>query len=215
LKKRRESLQPCLPSNLGISHLQATQRPPLTPGATGTLDLSTSPEMSGSRGGGDAVSLNWNHLPRVDVAENGLRERQHCPWREEFFKLIAILPREGRASHLPAPTVPLHAVLARIGRAAKRGCKYTDAGVTAAQLLLPVIHEIETRHARNPTGQRLTSENCSLDPSFARLKGRRRHFAGRADMKAQKLPCSSSRLDNHLLVSAHEPHFSPGRVCIY
>ncbi len=75
-----------------------------------------------------AVSLNGNPLPRVDVAENRLREHQHCSGREEFFKLIAILPREGRAGHLPAPTVPLHAVLARIGRAAKRGCKYTDAG---------------------------------------------------------------------------------------
>jgi hypothetical protein len=50
--------------------------------------------MSGSEGGGVAVSLNGNPLPRVDVAENGLRERQHCPWREEFFKLIAILPRQ-------------------------------------------------------------------------------------------------------------------------
>ncbi len=57
------------PSDLGIGILQATERPPLTRGATGTLDLSTSPEMSGSRGGGDAVSLNWNHLPRVDEAE--------------------------------------------------------------------------------------------------------------------------------------------------
>ena len=50
--------------------------------------------MSGSEGGGDAVSLNWNHLPRVDKAEDRLRERQHCPGREEFFKLIAILPRQ-------------------------------------------------------------------------------------------------------------------------
>jgi len=50
--------------------------------------------MFGSKGGGVAVSLNGNPLPRVDVAENGLRERQHCPWREEFFKLIAILPRQ-------------------------------------------------------------------------------------------------------------------------
>ena len=108
------------------------------------------PKMFGSKGGGDAVSLNGNPLPRVDVAENGLRERQHCPWREEFFKLIAILPREGRAGHLPAPTVPLHAVLARIGRAAKRGCKYTDAGVAAAQLFLPKIHEIETRRDPDP-----------------------------------------------------------------
>ena len=87
--------------------------------------------MSGSRGGGDAVSLNRNPLPRVDKAEDRLRERQHSPWREEFFKLIAILPRQ-----------TLGEVLARIGRAAKRGCKYTDAGVAAAQLLLPKIHEI-------------------------------------------------------------------------
>jgi len=50
--------------------------------------------MFGSKGGGVAVSLNWSHLPRVDVAEDRLRERQHCPWREEFFKLIAILPRQ-------------------------------------------------------------------------------------------------------------------------
>src|SRR5580658_10336644 len=95
--------------------------------------------MSGSRGGGVAVSLNGNPLPRVDVAENGLRERQHSPGREEFFKLIAILPRQTFGE-----------VLARIGRAAKRGCKYTDAGVAATQLLLPVIHEIETRRDPDP-----------------------------------------------------------------
>jgi len=95
--------------------------------------------MFGSKGGGVAVSLNGNPLPRVDEAENGLRERQHCPWREEFFKLIAILPRQTFGE-----------VLARIGRAAKRGCKYTDAGVTAAQLLLPKIHEIETRRDPDP-----------------------------------------------------------------
>jgi len=82
--------------------------------------------MSGSEGGGDAVSLNGNPLPRVDVAENGLRERQHSPWREEFFKLIAILPRQTFGE-----------VLARIGRAAKRGCKYTDAGVTPYSRRIP------------------------------------------------------------------------------
>ena len=139
------------------------------------------PKMFGSKGGGVAVSLNGNPLPRVDVAENGLRERQHCPWREEFFKLIAILPREGRAGHLPAPTVPLHAVLARIGRAAKRRCKYTDgsptsqpplfpssssAGVAAAQLLLPKIHEIETR--------------CDPDPLRAQRGGGRERGGWRA-----------------------------------
>src|SRR5580704_10891293 len=95
--------------------------------------------MFGSKGGGDAVSLNGNPLPRVDEAENGLRERQHCPWREEFFKLIAILPRQ-----------TIGEVFARIGRAAKRGCKYTDAGVAATELLLPKIHEIETRCDRDP-----------------------------------------------------------------
>ena len=97
------------------------------------------PKMFGSKGGGVAVSLNGNPLPRVDVAENGLRERQHCPWREEFFKLIAILPRQTFGE-----------VFARIGRAAKRGCKYTDAGMAAAQLLLPKIHEIETRRDPDP-----------------------------------------------------------------
>src|SRR5580658_8368286 len=95
--------------------------------------------MSGSRGGGVAVSLNWNHLPRVDEAEDRLRERQHCSGREEFFKLIAILPRQTFGE-----------VLARIGRAAKRGCKYTDAGVAATELLIPIIHEIETRRDPDP-----------------------------------------------------------------
>lgn len=46
--------------------------------------------MSGSEGGGDAVSLNRNHLPRVDEAEDRLRQRQHCPWREDIFKLLAV-----------------------------------------------------------------------------------------------------------------------------
>src|ERR1700679_2126970 len=76
--------------------------------------------MCGSEGGGDVGSLNLVHLPRVDEAEDRLRERQHCPWREEFFKLIAILPRQTFGE-----------VFARIGRAAKRGCKYTDAGLPA------------------------------------------------------------------------------------
>ena len=67
------------------------------------------------------------------------RERQHCPGREEFFKLIAILPRQ-----------TLGEVLARIGRTAKRGCTYTDAGMAAAQLLLPKIHEIEARCDPDP-----------------------------------------------------------------
>ena len=52
--------------------------------------------MSGSEGGGFAVSLNRNHLPRVDAAEDRLRERQHCPWREEFL----FVPRFVR---LPVP----------------------------------------------------------------------------------------------------------------
>jgi hypothetical protein len=105
--------------------------------------------MFGSKGGGDAVSLNWNHLPRVpavagrktdclhrtsDFSQTRIRERQHCPWREEFFKLIAILPRQtlgDSPAHRP-PLVPTATseVFARISRAAKRGCKYTDAGVT-------------------------------------------------------------------------------------
>ena len=149
--------------------------------------------MFGSKGGGDAVSLKRESVCLVsikrktdclhrttDFSQTRIRERQHCPWREEFFKLIAILPREGRAGHLPAPTGPLGEVLARIGRAAKRlarppssatpflllgGCKYTDgsptsqpplfpsaasAGVAAAQLLLPKIHEIETRRDPDP-----------------------------------------------------------------
>ena len=38
--------------------------------------------------------LDGNPLPRVDEAEDGLRERQRGPGREEFFKLIAILPRQ-------------------------------------------------------------------------------------------------------------------------
>ena len=66
----------------------------------------------------DAVSLHGNPLPRVDEAGDGLRERQHCPGREEFFELIAILPRQTFGK-----------VFARIGRAAKRGSKYTDAGM--------------------------------------------------------------------------------------
>jgi hypothetical protein len=67
---------------------------PLKRPGHGTLDLSTSPEMSGSEGGGVAVSLNRNPLPRVDEAANGLRERQRSPGIEEFTELIAILPRQ-------------------------------------------------------------------------------------------------------------------------
>jgi len=33
--------------------------------------------MFGSKGGGVAVSLNWNHLPRVDEAEDGLSPLRH------------------------------------------------------------------------------------------------------------------------------------------
>src|SRR5271165_4826679 len=110
----------------------------LKPPGHGTLDFPNSEDVR-IEGWRVAVSLNGNPLPRVDVAEDRLRERQHCPRRAEFFKLIAILPRQTFGE-----------VLARIGRAAKRGCKYTDAGVAAAQLLLPKIHEIETRCNRHP-----------------------------------------------------------------
>ena len=55
-------------------------------------------------------------LCAMDISRTRFRERQHCPGREEFFKLIAILPRQTFGE-----------VLARIGRAAKRGCKDTDA----------------------------------------------------------------------------------------
>jgi len=110
----------------------------LKPPGHGTLDFPNSEDVRIEEWR-VAVSLNGNPLPRVDVAENGLRERQHCPWREEFFKLIAILPRQ-----------TIGEVFARIGRAARRGCKYTDAGMAATQLLLPKIHEIETRRDRHP-----------------------------------------------------------------
>ena len=63
------------------------------PGPGGTLDFLQARRCPGPRVAG-MPSLNWNHLPRVDKAEDRLRERQHCPWREEFFKLIAILPRQ-------------------------------------------------------------------------------------------------------------------------
>ena len=97
----------------------------LKPPGHGTLDFPNSEDVR-IEGWRDAVSSNWNHLPRVDKAEDRLRERQHCPWREEFFKLIAILPRQTFGE-----------VLARIGCAAKRGCKYTDAGIAAAPLRFP------------------------------------------------------------------------------
>jgi hypothetical protein len=49
-------------------------------------------------------------LPRVDKAEDRLRERQRGPGFEELFELMEILPRQ-----------TVGEVFARIGRAAKRG----------------------------------------------------------------------------------------------
>lgn len=84
------------------------------------------------RGWRDAVSLDWNPLPRVDEAGHGLRERQHCPVSEKLFKLVAILPGQTFGQ-----------VFARVGRAAKRGVKESDASVAATELLVPIIHEVE------------------------------------------------------------------------
>ena len=81
----------------------------------------------------DAVSLNWNLLPRVDEAADRFRERQHRPGAEELFELIAILSGQTFGQ-----------VFARVGHAAKRGGKETDAGVAATQLFFPIIHEIKT-----------------------------------------------------------------------
>ena len=137
----------------------------LKPPGHGTLDFPNFEDVR-IEGWRVAVSLNGNPLPRVDEAENGLRERQHCPWREEFFKLIAILPRQTFGE-----------VFARIGRAAKRGCKYTDgsptlqpplvpsatsAGMAAAQLLLRKIQEVETR---GDPDRGCTPAYCLLCPS--------------------------------------------------
>ncbi len=65
----------------------------LKPPGHGTLYFPNSEDVR-IEGWRVAVSLNWNPLTRVDEAEDRLRERQHCPWREEFFKLIAILTRQ-------------------------------------------------------------------------------------------------------------------------
>jgi len=78
--------------------------------------------------------LNGNPLPRVDEADEGLRERQHRPGGEEFIELIAILSGQTFGQ-----------VLASVGHAAKRGSKDADASVAATQLLVPIIHEIEAR----------------------------------------------------------------------
>lgn len=82
----------------------------------------------------DAVSLHGKPVPRVDEAGHGFRERQHGPGVEELFKLIAILPGQTFSQ-----------VFARVGRAAKRGVKESDASVAATQLLVPIIHEVEAR----------------------------------------------------------------------
>jgi len=73
-------------------------------------------------------------VPRVDEADQGLRERQHRPGVEELFELIAILSGQTFGQ-----------VLASVGHAAKRGSKDADASVAATELLVPIIHEIEAR----------------------------------------------------------------------
>jgi hypothetical protein len=100
---------------------------------TGTLEVfSVALRCQGPAVAGMAVSLDGDPLPGVDEAGNGLRERQHCPGREEFIELVAILSGQ-----------TVGQVLAGVSHAAKRGSKETGASVAATQLLVPIIHEIE------------------------------------------------------------------------
>ena len=114
--------------------LQATQPARASAGAAGTVEVFPSPEMSGAEGGGMPSLLNGNPVPRVDEADQRLRERQHRPGFEEFFELVAILSGQTFGQ-----------VFASVSDAAKRGSKDADAGVATTQLLVPIIHEIEAR----------------------------------------------------------------------
>ena len=117
-------------SNSSIEILQATQRPPLTRGATGTLDfpnsedvriegwrdcrlfkLESSATCSCDCGTEDGLSpLRHGHLadsvPRASALSGARR----------IFQTHSDPPRERRTGHLPAPFIPVHAVLAPIRR---------------------------------------------------------------------------------------------------
>ncbi len=100
----------------------------------GPLKLSAALRCQGPAVGGVAISLNGNPLPRVDEAVKRLRERKRRCGCEKPFKLIAVLPRQ-----------TVGEVFASVSHAAQGRLKDSDTGMTATQLLVPIIHEIEAR----------------------------------------------------------------------